>query len=308
MEDKMKNLVKALAITTTLAIGSLALQAQADTINYVGISTPVATFDWLPGNTLAVSSVPLSTDPNSQTSFTSYTQGSLGSFVDAGNNVITGTGLHSAYEITFVGGFGETGFRTVFGTSQTATFFFDSTSPTNFLQIYSDTSLNSDPLAGTGFNDGTLILSGHLTDITGAAFTSNSATLAPLDEFGTDNYPGTLSIKGGGGANLAVAVDYVNPSYITTALNRILIQDPFNSSLVVPFNQVDPSAQFWDGSSLIAHNVGSVNGFTGPDFQFQSDPTSSFITAAVPEPSTMLLTCLGLLALGGAGLRRRFQK
>jgi len=71
----------------------------------------------------------------------------------------------------------------------------------------------------------------------------------------------------------------------------------FNTSLTTPFKQQSPSAMFTDqaggGPPNVMAKTGSINGVTGPDFQFQADPNLSFVIAAIPEPPGFVLASLG---------------
>jgi hypothetical protein len=153
------------------------------------------------------------------------------------------------YEITMVASFQEVvtavaGSTAVFQTTGVGT-----------LQIFFDTSKNSDALTGFGFNDGVLILQGT-TDQTGriGTFTVTDATPVLLDQFGSDDYgsggcsPPVITEQctvSGTGSQADIPVDTLTQDFdfFKTLLAQFGI-DFANISQQLPFKQVDPSDCF----------------------------------------------------------------
>lgn len=212
------------------------------------------------------------------------------------------------------------------------------TNSINFFEIYiddtfdADEDLAGDTSAGTGFNGdgtGTLILRGTVTSSLGSfkshfdvvpSPTTPGATVSAiqaLDQFGDDEMPGQLTVSGQGSTNLwaAIGVTYLNTDYFkyTNLIveNTIYLNSTTNSTL--PFLQVDPSNNYWNGSAYVNPNIGAINGAVaqpgqttplgGPDVIFQTDVSTSGTATYVPEPTTMMLFGIGLL--GFAGIVRR---
>jgi hypothetical protein len=242
----------------------------------------VSIFDWLPSSALAVDTLPLPAFPAMKPSVL-LSHAKLGNFLNAGGSSILGTGLNGTYEITFVGASGQLG---TLATPTTSAFTYDSTGTPNFFEVYWDSAKNANELAGTGFNDGTLILSGTVTSLA-ASFGTTSITPEPLDQFGTDNYPAIDTGAGVGGGQIAVDVIFANPAFFPNPDQqpKTLV---FNTSQITPFRQVDPSAMFTDlpggGAPTVLPILGAVNGSAaagGVDVIFQADANMSMTLAEI---------------------------
>lgn len=299
----MKLSTKVLAVTAML--GLAATSVQADTVGVSGVTGSVAALDWNPGNALAKGGIPLVTG----TPFTLYYQASLGNFLGTnGLPILANSGLNSSYEVTLIGAFGEK--PTVFGLGGTSsTFALDPLTP-NFFKMYVS-AVNSNNLAGTGFNDGSLVMAGHVTSAFGSFSVNTTDPLgpvSPLDQFGTNDWAGTSSVSGAGGTSAKVQVDAYNQdlAFFSTPPSTFLVDMLFNTSNILPFIQVDPSRLFTNAAgAAFAPTVGAINGITGPDMLFQADANSSPVVT--PEPSTMALLGAGLFGLS-VFARRRSKK
>jgi len=271
--------------------------AQADVFTFdfdgAGGNAPVAGvtgLDYQAGNILAVGSTPLV--PGN--TFTSYYQASLGTLL--GPSV----GLPAGREVTIVARVNEqvASFNAITGT---ATF--------NVLggafNIYAGAK-NADNLAGTGFNDGTLIMSG--TFGTGGInnFTFANGVLVPFDQNPPDDYGGKQALFGIGGFLVNSTVDSFDPNYFIIGANQQFAAGSFNGNTQSFFNTIDPSKSFAGAGYGSAPNLGGINGVTGPDSQFLIDSNQFFTFQEVPPPpSVPEPTSLAVFALVlGAGAMR----
>jgi hypothetical protein len=179
-------------------------------------------------------------------------------------------------------------------------------SPNSFFELYYNPAVVANNLAGTGFNQGTLILAGKpSTTAPSIGIYSLSTTAAgnpvttPFDQFVSNHYPAVSTVAGSGSAMLSADVTFFDPAFFKTPISQLT----FNSSLVTPFDQVSPSALFTGlpggGAPNVIPNIGTVNGLNGTDFQFQADSNFSFTASAVPEPASIIQASLGLFAVLG---------
>lgn len=311
----MKRTLLALAATGLLAMAGA---ANSGTITFTFqpcgnascAVSGVSKLDWQPGNVLAVGGAGGGTILPTGKTITDYFQANLGTALGTGGvgDVKFANGGGSNY-FTVVAGFNE--IVSPLSGGATNVFQFAGGSP-NFFQVFANTTAPGSDLAGTGFTSSKLVLSGAITSVfssvtaTSVVFTQNGAQIVaggPLDNFGANNYAGVQTISTIGGADIKAKITFADANYfpdlmigssITTALT--------SSNLGTPYNQTDPSAQFWDGSALIASNIGAINGITGPNFQFQADSSTAF---EIPEPGSIALVGAALLGVAGLARRRR---
>jgi len=290
------------------------------------------TFDEAPGNALVVGAlVPGTGIPVLGTPLDVYYQATIDSLKDASStNVVNyGAAGNTPGQLTITAHFREliTSVTPVGATGATITLSgVGVAQPANEVNIYYNAVPVFNNLLGTGFTTGTLVYTGTANMDANGTFTRPDNGTQVLDQFVDNNYVGLLSTPGpgttggqqsSGGTTVSVTTTFFNTDFFKTNLTGANLGFFFNTSNILPFHDVDPAAQTYNGIGaagtpttggvVAANTIGTINGFSGPNILLQSDANSSF-EQAVPEPSTFFaaLTGIGLASL--AGLRAKWNR
>ena len=163
-------------------------------------------------------------------------QGQLNSIVTSSGAQLTPTGLNATgavgavvpFAITIVGSVTEAVTNANAGTPPRVVYRLTNAQVSPFIEIYYDSAVNANPLAGTGYNDGKLILAGtpntDIVDVGTISLSNPQPSPQPnFDSFGTNDYAtaGTgnaniTSVVATGATTLSVTVNYVDPAFFVT--------------------------------------------------------------------------------------------
>ncbi len=277
-----------IAALVAIAFGGLSLTsahaATLATFNPDGQGNDAVTisfFDWAPNSALissqagGVQAIPIS--PGETKNVQVYGHSALIGVGDPAGDPLNLPGLNIDYEITFYLSNGASVVANGDGTE--VLFDLDTSAGTNFVEIVYDDlksgGVKGSSLAGLGYNDGELILSGQVVELSGN-FKVPSNLVQPLDQYISDDWPDTSTVTGEGAQSIAVLVQYVNKAFFPSGVDKGTIL-PFNNSQVVPFRQTNPSRSFdtdISGSKLNSL-VGLLNGVAGPDMLLQIDANNA---------------------------------
>jgi PEP-CTERM motif len=332
----------ALALTTGFATNARAVLVDLDGTGGLTGAVDIGSFDWnatsfvAQGGQTAIASTIAGTCPAGGCTFTVFSQGSLQGVNDINGNPVVVNGLNTSYQITYVAKITEV----VTSVSGTQANFSTVTGATGFVNLYFSP-VNSSQINGSGFNDGTLILSASTVGSASGNFQVANGTSVPLDNSLNGNQWGSQNTITGAGTTTTIPFDSLVPN--TDFFKSLLAQfglEFSNLSQSIPFNSTDPMACFvtisgnqvqcstyvqtfnqpYSGQGLDPNGgyipvVGATNGAfcsatntACPDLVAQTDPNSPLRGAVVvPEPASFLLFGFGLLGMGGY-LRNRNRK
>lgn len=291
----------ALALATAGVASASVIQFDPDGAGTAFSPVSAASFDFLPGNVLIT---PSAASPGAATI---YYQARLGAVLDSAGHPLSLPGLNAPagdpnhYEITAVFAIDAAVIPVGSGSGAVTLQIFNPGSPSansNF-SLYFDRGTHADDLAGTGFRDGTTILSGSTGFALGSVSLTPFGGAMPLDVFNPANYPGVTADLIGGGLKVAATPTSADSNFFTGGIDFGILVD---TTLATPYFHIDPSGSFEigpDGStSSYTPVVGSVDG-EGQDLLLESDGAAGFIS--IPEPASLSLLALGALPL----VRRR---
>ena len=268
---------------------------------------------WAPGNSLIapVGSASIFTHPLGDV-FQRYTHASLARFEDSKG---AGINISSPSPWTFIAGYREQVVSTVGNSVVLDTI----GGGDNFFRLYFDPTPNASSGNGTGYGpdatnpDAELALTGTIDASTGqTAISALKVRPGSLDTSGSDNYPEVDSIAAKGNGSIAVIIDHVDTAYFPEGFNPGLGLH-FQTALDLPFSRTDPSSCFKNGANMLiggagpntlvgrecdVNTLGNINGIDGTDLMLMTDSSSSVIEpAAMPEPASLTLVALGLVAM-----------
>lgn len=326
--QRKSTLAVALALVTGWSQAGTLVSINPDGVaGGAGTIVDVASLEWSAGNLLrTASSVASGTVTNLAVGdiVQTYMHSRLGNFRTGGGDLSSTTG----YEWTFVGAYQERVEAVVpgFGSSVN-TYTSTSNGGTNFFQIWYDPTPDSNDILGQGFRneggDAVMVMSGKVMPWTGEVgdpgvtnFNKATTTNVTLDQYGgVNNYGAQKTVSGFGATdNIVIEADYYNNAFFPSLGPSAMFALHMQSQLSLPFNHVDPSSCFWNGTAYVGgagggfvggcpNTIGVTNGKTtsGPNEVIQSYARSGF---NIPEPSSVALLGLGLAGLG-LSLRRR---
>lgn len=233
----------------------------------------------------------------------SYNHGNISALTKGGAPVFSPPSS-SGYEceLTIVLGL-DTEITSVDGTRVNSAY--DPAGSLNFFEMYYDSTCNADPLAGTGYNDGALIMSGRFTSLFSSFTVTETTNLLPLDGLTTDNWEPVVTVSGHGSSNnVRIRVESFDPAFFPD-LNSgdVVIVALQNYSQSVPYTTTNPSELYVEapggGAASLAPAIGAntgndgnyaINGIQGPDFIAQTDVNVSLRSTPAVQTGACRMT------------------
>ena len=312
-------------LAPSLAQGAFLFDANGDTAgDPLSDQALVDVMNWAPDNVLFVDIVPIPSFPNSS-SGPLYLQGSLASLTGCTGGLCS---LDAGAEITYSADI------QIEATVVTSTFGIDfalTTTSGGTFEIYYDDSagLNTtggsayDQIAGTGYDDGRLILSADVLPGAIGNVNVDSTNLGNLDQFGANDQVGVTTVTVAGNFTYLMDINFLDSLFflgdtIADNLGTDGEDLTFTTDNTAPFLAANPSDLVggvqpdYDGSGSLTGINDNLCATSSPcDLHAQTDGRSvfraddSFIVTELPEPSTFALFSVGLAGLGFAMWRRR---
>jgi hypothetical protein len=309
----MKRLLLAAAVA---ALPAFAGSVMADTINFDSNGatggaafTAITGLDVLPGNSLAQGAIPTATNP-AVTNYNQYFQGVINAALLSGGGSTTIT--NAAQEFTIVLGYHGTASSIPVVPGLVSLGLQNTTG--SYFEIWYDTTPDSSALNGTGFRDGTLVMSGTISGATGNFQVDVPPAPQPFDQSGANNYGTELTVTGRGTLTVKATIASYDHSFFQGIPDSLQIAFATgNTTTDLPFTNADPSRQYeTPGGTVVPSYVGHeadvvpyVNGLTPGDLAAETDANVFFSVAPTPDVASAGGLLMGLVGMMGLGRRRR---
>jgi hypothetical protein len=190
----------------------------------------------------------------------------------------------------------------------------------SFFRIFVDSAAPGDPnpLAGTGYGDGTLILEGRVNVVDYSLTNVQAVGVQNLDQNGANDYVGVNTRATGGTPTFTIDVTFINSLYFKDPLAAFLLNLAPDANHTdnsgTPFKSTDPAhlvvgTPFTGSVAEVGIDKTSdiycgAKGVTCSG-QFQGDASTVFLVDAVPEPGMLALLGIGFAGLAAFARRRR---
>lgn len=197
-------------------------------------------------------------------------------------------GLNDTFEYTLVASFTERVRNLVDLGGGITLAVFETTGEGSWYLLH-DFAANSNTLAGTGFQDGTIVAEGGwLTD----QLSTFTATIPGVSGIGS------YQLEGIRGFGTVVDPNFLDPTLLPNG-EQLIFDIRFEGTINFPALDSTTTTFFGGPGPYDAYTV------TAADLVFKVDSSSRF--SVIPEPSTVILLGLGLLGLAGYS-RKKFRK